>query len=327
MVIAIRRRELVLALGGAAVGWPLAARAQQPVIGFLNGATASEYASLAATFRQGLGDAGFVEGRNVLIEYRWAEGHYERLAILADDLVRRPVAVIFANGPAVVVAKKATTTIPIVFATGLDPIASGLVSSLSRPGGNLTGFTSRLDEVYEKPLELLHDLLPAVTTFGALLNPGYPSAEVESRNLQEAARTLGLRLRVLHAATESQIDTSFAAFAQEGTQGLFVETADPFFTARRDQIAALAARYAIPAVYNRNEVAAAGGLLSYGASVADTYRQAGIYVGRILKGEKAADLPVQQSTKIKLIVNMKTAKTLGLTIPDKILALADEVIE
>ena len=216
----MKRREFITLLGGVAAAWPLAANAQQsamPVIGFLNGASAWEYASLAATFRQGLGDAGFVEGRNVLIEYRWAEGHYERLATLADDLVRRPVAVIFANGPAVVVAKKATTTIPIVFATGLDPIASGLVSNLNRPGGNLTGFTSRLVEAYAKPLELLHDLLPAVTTFGVLLNPGYPSAEMESKGLQEVARTLGLRLHELRAATESQIDTSFAAFAQEGT--------------------------------------------------------------------------------------------------------------
>jgi putative tryptophan/tyrosine transport system substrate-binding protein len=323
----MRRREFIRAIAGSAAAWPLAAHAQQTVIGFLNGASAWEYASLVAIFRQGLGYAGFVEGRNVLIEYRWAEGHYERLATLADDLVRRPVAVIFANGPAVVVAKKATTTIPIVFATGLDPIASGLVSSLSRPGGNLTGFTTRLDETYAKPLELLHELLPAVTTFGALLHPGYPSAEAESRNLQEAARTLGLQLRVLHAATESQIDTSFADFAQERTEGLFVETADPFFTARRDQIVALAARYAIPTVYNRDEVAAAGGLMSYGTSVADAYRQAGTYVGRILKGEKAADLPVQQSTKVMLIVNLKTAKTLGLTIPAQILVRADEVIE
>jgi putative tryptophan/tyrosine transport system substrate-binding protein len=322
----MRRRDFIKVIGGT-VAWPLAALAQQPVIGFLNGASASEYASLAATFRQGLGDAGFVEGRNVLIEYRWAEGHYERLAILADDLVRRPVAVIFANGPAVVAAKKATTTIPIVFATGLDPIASGLVSNLSQPGGNLTGFTSRLDEAYAKPMELLHDLLPTVTTFGALLNPGYPSAEAESKNLQEAARTLGLQLSVLHAADESQIDASFATFVQEGTRGLFVETADPFFAARRGQIIALAAHYAIPTVYNRAEFAKAGGLMGYGASVAHTYRQAGIYVGRILKGEKVADLPVQQSTKVDFFVNLMTAKTLGLTIPTSILVSADEVIE
>jgi putative tryptophan/tyrosine transport system substrate-binding protein len=325
----MRRRDFIKVIGiGGSLAWPLAARAQQqPVIGFLNGATAWEYASLAATFRQGLGDVGFAEGRNVLIEYRWAEGHYERLPIMANELVQRPVTVIFANGPAVVAAKKATTTIPIVFATGLDPIASGLVNNLGRPGGNLTGFTSRLDEAYAKPLELLHAMLPKVTTFSALLNPGYPSAEAEEKNLQEAARTLGLELRVLHAATESQIEASFAAFAQDGTQGLFVETADPFFTARREQIVALAARYAIPTVYNRNEVAAAGGLMSYGASVADTYLHAGAYVGRILKGEQAADLPVQQSTKVKLIINMKTAKTLGLSLPPTLLALADEVIE
>jgi putative ABC transport system substrate-binding protein len=323
----MQRREFIKTIAGSAAAWPRAARAQQPVIGFLNGASASEYASLAATFRQGLGDAGFVEGRNVLIEYRWAEGHYERLAMLADDLVGRPVAVIFANGPAVVAAKKATTTIPIVFATGLDPIASGLVSSLSRPGGNLTGFTSRLDEAYAKHLQLLHDLLPTVTTFGALLNPGYPSAEAESNNLQEAARTLGLQLRVLHAAAESQIDASFATFAQEGIRGLYVETADPFFAARRGQIIALAAHYAIPTAYGRPEFAKAGGLVGYGASVASTYRQAGIYVGRILKGEKTTELPVQQATKFDLIVNLKTAKTLGLTIPTSILVGADEVIE
>jgi putative ABC transport system substrate-binding protein len=323
----MRRRDFIKTIVGSAVALPLTARAQQPVIGFLNGATAKEYASLANTFREGLGSAGFVEGRNVLIEYRWAEGHYERLAIMADDLVRHPVAVIFANGPAVVAAKKATTTIPIVFATGLDPIASGLVDSLSRPGGNLTGFTSRLDEAYAKPLELLHEVLPTVTTFGTLLNPNYPSAEAQSRNLQAAARTLGLQLRELRAATESQIGTCFATFAQEGTRGLFVETADPFFAARRIQIIGLATRYAIPTVYNRAEFAKAGGLMGYGASVSDTYRQAGIYVGRILKGEKPADLPVQQSTKVDFIVNLKTAETLGLTIPTSILVSADEVIE
>jgi putative ABC transport system substrate-binding protein len=323
----LKRREFITLLGGATV-WPLAVRAQQamPVIGFLNGASAWEYASLAAVFRQGVSDTGYVAGRNVLVEYRWAEGRYERLPTLADDLVRRRVAVIFANGPAVVVAKAATTTIPIVFATGLDPVTSGLVASLDRPGGNVTGFTSLLDVVTPKLLELLHEAIPTATVVAALINPSYPSAETQSRDLQAAARALGLQFHAVNASTESQIDAAFATFDQHRVGAIWIG-GEPFFTTRSEQIVGLAARHAIPAMYSRREFMAAGGLMSYGSSVADTYHQAGVYVGRILKGAKPADLPVQQSTKVELIINLKTAKALGITFPLSLLGRADEVIE
>jgi putative ABC transport system substrate-binding protein len=327
--MSVRRRDFITLLGGAAAARPLAARAQQavlPVVGFVNGASAWEYASLAAAFRQGLSETGFDEGRNVLIEYRWAEGHYERMPIMVADLVRRRVAVIFANGPAVVAAKEATSMIPIVFAVGFDPIASGLVTRLNRPGGNLTGFTGLLDEVGPKSIELLLELVPSATNVAMLLNPAYPSAEIQSRDGQVAARTLGMQLHVMNASTESQIDAAFAAFIQQRVGAIFV-AGDPFFASRRDQIIALAARHAIPAIYARREFTEAGGLMSYGGGVADMYRQAGTYVGRILKGEMPADLPVQRSTKVELIINLKTAKALGLTIPLTLLGRADEVIE
>jgi putative ABC transport system substrate-binding protein len=324
----MKRRELITFLGSA-LAWPLAARAQQPVvpvIGFLNGGSAWEYEPLAATFRQGLSETGFVESRNVSIEYRWAEGHYERMPTMAADLVRRSVAAIFANGPAVVAAKEATSTIPIIFAVGFDPIASGLVSRLNRPGGNLTGFTGLLDEVAPKSLELLRELVPSASNIAILLNLAYPSAEIQLRDGQAAARTLGMQLHVMNASTESQIDTAFAAFIQQRVGAIFV-AGDPFFASRRDQIVALAARHAIPAIYARREFPVAGGLMSYGGVVVDMYRQAGTYVGRILKGEKPAELPVVQSTKIELVINLKTAKTLGLTVPITLLGRADEVIE
>jgi putative tryptophan/tyrosine transport system substrate-binding protein len=324
----LKRREFLTFVGGAAAAWPGVARAQQPmpVVGFLNGASAWEYASLAATFHQGLSEAGYVEGRNVLVEYRWAEGHYERMPTLAADLIRRQVAAIFANGPALQALKAATTTIPIVFATGVDPVASGLVASLNRPGGNLTGFTSMLDVVAPKGLELLHELLPTATTVALLVNPTFLSAETQSRDQQVAARILGLQFNVVSASTESQIDMAFVAFVQQRV-GAIIVAGDPFLTGRHDQIIALAARHAIPAMYVRREFAAAGGLMSYGASAAYTYRQAGVYVGRVLKGEKPADLPIQQSTKFELVVNLKTAKALGLTVPLALLTRADEVIE
>jgi putative tryptophan/tyrosine transport system substrate-binding protein len=329
MTVTIGRRELLVALGGAAATWPLTARAQQtamPIIGFLNGASSWEYAHLAAVFRQGLTEAGYVEGRNVFIEYRWAEGHYDRLPHLAADLVRRQVAVIFANGPAVVAAKAATTTIPIVFATALDPVGSGLVASLNRPGGNLTGATSLLDEIGPKRLGLMHELVPTATAFAALINPTFPSAKTQSRDLEAAAHTLGLQLHVVHAVAERDLDTAFATLGQLRLGGLVI-CPDPFFSTRIEQLAELTVRHAVPAIYQSREFVAAGGLMSYGAGVADTYRQAGIYVGRILKGEKAADLPVQQVTKVELVLNMKTAKALGLTFPLSLLGRADEVIE
>ena len=322
------RREFITLIGGAAV-WPLAARAQQPampIIGFLNGASSWEYAHLAAVFRQGLTEAGYVEGRNVFIEYRWAEGHYDRLPNLAADLVRRQVAVIFANGPAVVAAKAATTTIPIVFATALDPVGSGLVASLNRPGGNLTGATSLLDEIGPKRLGLMYELVPTANAFAVLINPTFPSAKTQARDLEAAANTIGLRLHVVHAVTERDLDTVFATLVQLRPGGLVI-CPDPFFSTRIEQLAELTVRHAVPAIYQSREFVAAGGLMSYGAGVADTYRQAGIYVGRILSGEKVANLPVQQVTKVEFVINMKTAKALGLTFPLSLLGRADEVIE
>ena len=328
----LKRRELITLLGGAAAAWPLVARAQQPampVIGFLNSASPGPYAHLVAVFRQGLNEAGFVEGRNVAIEYRWAEGHNDRLPALADDLVRRQVTVIAVPGstPGALAAKAATTTIPIVFAMASDPVRLGLVTSLNRPGGNVTGVTLLGVELGPKQLELLYDLVPTATIMALLVNPTSPAlAETQSQDLQAAAFKLGLQLHILHASTDGDFDRVFATLAELRTGGLVIG-ADAFFTSRARQLAELAASRSLPAIYWQREYAKAGGLMSYGTSYADLYRQVGAYTGRILKGDKPADLPVQQSTKVELVINLKTAKTLGLTIPLSLLGRADEVIE
>jgi putative tryptophan/tyrosine transport system substrate-binding protein len=326
----VKRREFITLLGGAAVGWPLAARAQQPalpVIGFLSGGTPAGLAYLAAAFRQGLGEAGYFEGRNVAIEYRWAEGQYDRLPALAADLVRRPVSVVAATTtPAAVVAKRATSTIPIVFTVGADPVAIGLVDSLSRPSGNVTGVNNYLSDLGTKRLELLRDLVPNAAVVGVLVNPNFPDAESQSKDVKEAGRKLGQRVEVVHADSEHQLERAFATFVQLEARALLV-TVDPVFNSRREQIVALAARHKIPAMYFGREFVSSGGLMSYAANLADGYRQAGVYVGRVLKGEKPANLPVVQPTKFEMLINLNTAKALGLTVPPSLLAQADEVIE
>jgi putative ABC transport system substrate-binding protein len=331
----MKRRQFITLLGGAAAAspslWPLAARAQQrpamPVIGYLGAASARGYVAQLAAFRQGLQDAGYVEGRNVAVEYRWADDSYDRLPGLAAELVGRQVAVIVASGAAAApAAKAATTTIPIVFATGADPVAVGLVASLARPGGNLTGVTTLNTELGPKRLELLREAVPTATIVAALVNPSYPAAETQSKDLQAAARTLGLQLHVLHASNEREFDAVFATLVQLRAGGLVIG-ADTFFNSQSEQFAALALRHAVPAIYQYHEFAAAGGLMSYGGSITASYRTVGFYVGRILKGEKPADLPVQQIAKVELIINLKTAKALGLTFPITLLGRADEVIE
>jgi putative ABC transport system substrate-binding protein len=326
----MRRRQFITLLGGATAAWPFAAWAQQqamPVIGFLNGASPDGYAPYVAAFLRGLKEAGYVDGQNATIEYRWAEGHYDRLPALAADLIQRKATVIAAtSSPAARAAKAATSTVPIVFTTADDPIRLGLVVSLNRPGGNATGVSSLLVDLGSKQLGLLRELAPATTAVAVLVNPNFPGTERQLRDVELAARMLGLQLIVLRASTEREMETAVATVARQVGIALLVGV-DPFFLERRDHIVALAARHAIPAIYPVREFAAVGGLMSYGSEFADSYRQAGIYTGRIVKGEKPADLPVQQSTKFEFVMNMKTAKTLGLAVPNSMQLLADEVIE
>jgi ABC-type uncharacterized transport system substrate-binding protein len=326
----MKRREFITLLGGAAAAWPLATRAQQaamPVIGYLNFGSPESDAPRLTGLRRGLNETGYVEGRNFLIEYRWAGNQPDRLPALAADLVQLRVAVIVAAGllPALA-AKAATTSIPIVFAAAADPVQLGLVASLNRPGGNLTGVNSFAGELGAKGLALLHDLVPSTETIGFLENPNNPIFDLTTRDVLAAAPVVGLKVQILKASTDREIDTAFVSLVQVRTGALLVGN-DPFFNSRIEQLVALAARHAIPAMYPLREFAAAGGLMSYGTSNRDIYQQVGIYTGRILKGTKPADLPVMQTTKFDLVINLKTAKALNLQIPDKLFSVSDEVIE
>ena len=326
----MRRREFITLLGGAAV-WPLAASAQQPampVIGFLNGASPAELGPRVDAFRDGLAEMGYAEGRSVAIEYRWGLGQYERLPEMAIDLVRHRVAAIAATGgvPSVRAAKAATFEIPIVFTMGADPVAFGLVASLNRPGGNVTGITLISGEIVSKRIAVLRDLLPSAKVLGVLMNSTTPSSEAESVAAERTAHTLGWQVKVLRVGKELDFDTAFQPLVGERVDALLVTT-DPIFESQRHRIVALAAQHAVPTIYALREYAVAGGLMSYGASINDVYRQAGSYVGRVLKGEKPSDLPVIQTSKFELLINLKTAKTLGIAVPAAVLALADEVIE
>ena len=328
MATYIRRRELIATLSGAAAAWPLAARAQQPVIGWLGAASPSGYLPYLTAFRQGLDQTGYIEGRNVAIEYRWAEGQYERVPALAADLVHRQVAAIATSGgenPALA-AKAATATIPIVFVVGSDPVKMRLVASLARPGGNATGVNFFSLELVEKRVGLLLDLIPTALSIAILVNPDFAPAMANAKDAEAAIRGAGKQVVIYNARSESEIASAFTTMAQSPPGALLVG-ADPFFNSRRTQIVAWALRHALPAIYESREFAQAGGLISYGTSVPEAYRQQGIYVGRILKGEKPIDLPVMQLTKFELVINLTTAKVLGLTIPPGILAIADEIIE
>jgi putative ABC transport system substrate-binding protein len=327
----MRRRQLIALLGGAAAGWPLAARAQKPtpVVGFLGSESAAKSADLLRFFHQGLGELGFVVGQNLAIEYRWADGYNDRLPALAADLVRREVSVIAtpATTPGALAAKVATETIPIVILTAGDPVALGLVASLNRPGGNITGATSLAGELAPKRLELMHELLPKATVLALLVNPTNPVLmEATTRETQAAADTLGVELHVLQARTEREFDGIFVSLSEVRAGGLVI-VVDSFFTARREQLGQLALRNRVPAIYQSRAFAEAGGVMSYGGSLADGFRLVGLYTGRILKGDKPADLPVQQTTKAELIINLKTAKALGISVPLPLSGRADEVIE
>jgi ABC-type uncharacterized transport system substrate-binding protein len=327
----MKRREFITLLGGAAATWPLAARAQQaamPVVGFLSARSPGEAASAVGAFRQALGQLGYFEGKNFTIEYRWAEGQYDRLPELAAELVRREVAVIAATGGEVSgsAAKAATTTIPIVFTIGGDPVEAGLVASFNRPGGNVTGVTYTFAALGPKRLEIVRQLAPNATAIAILINPNYRPSLVEARDVEASARSLGLQINVLNASTESQIDAAFGTIVQQRTDALIVGT-DPFLLGQRDQLVRLAARHSVPTMYFTREFVDAGGLISYGPNIANGYRQAGTYVGRILNGEKPGDLPVLQPTHFLLFINLRTAKAFGIELPPTLLALADEVIE
>jgi putative ABC transport system substrate-binding protein len=327
----MRRREFITLLGGAAATWPLAARAQQPampVVGFLNPESLEGYRPMATAFRQGLEETGYVEGQNVAIEYRWAAGQSDRLPAMAADLVRRQVTVIAATTtPAALAAKAATTVIPIVFETSGDPVGLGLVPSLSRPGSNITGVTQLATGLVSKQLEVLREMLPTARVIALLVNPANPAvADVQKRGALSAARTLGLELHVLNASTETDFDGIFAQLIELRASGLVI-CADPLFSSRSEQLGELTARRDVPAVYTERAFAAAGGLMSYGTNILDAYRLAGVYTGRVLKGAKPADLPVQQATKVELYINLKTAKALSLTVPLPLSGRADEVFE
>jgi len=326
----MRRREFITLLGGAAA-WPLAARAQQPampVIGYLSARSPDDTTHLLAAFRRGLGEHGFVEGQNVTIEYRWALGRYDRLQEMATELVRRPVAVLTATGgePSALAAKAATSTIPIVFSIGGDPVKQGLVASYNRPGGNATGVSLLTSPLEQKRLGLLRELVPQATTMGFLLNPTLPQSGSQLSDIQEAARTLNLQIQVLRASTDHEIDSAFETVAPQRIQALAV-AADPFFDTRREKLVALAARHAVPTMYHFREYAVAGGLVSYGVDPSDAYRLVGVYTGRVLKGVNPAELPVMQAIKFEFVINLKTAKALGLEVPPGLSARADEVIE
>ena len=327
----MRRREFITLLGGAVAAWPLAVGAQQPsipVIGYLSSRSPDESKHLVEAFRMGLQAGGYVEGQNVAIEYRWGEGQYGRLPALAADLIRRGVAVLVTTGgePSVFAAKAATSAIPIVFTVGGDPVKLGLVASLNRPGGNATGVSLLTTAPEAKRLGLLRELVPDATVFGVLINPNYQGAEAQSREVQEAGRAIGRRIHIANAGNDQELATAFAALVEQRASALLVG-ADPFFDTRRDRIVALAAQFKLPAIYQFRDYAVAGGLMSYGISIADGYRQVGIYTGQILKGANPADLPIHQSIKFEFVINLKTAKTFGVLISDNLLSLADEVIE